>query len=834
MLTLFADIIVPFSVPGTFTYRVPVELNTHITAGMRVLIPFGNKRTRLYTGIVRRVHEQSPTEREARYIDSLLDELPIISEQQFEFWEWMSGYYLCHTGEVMNAALPSGLKLSSESVLVLKESFPFDPGTLSDQEFLLIEALEKQGRLTMEEAEKILNSARSSGHIRRLLDKGIIRLEEEVKETIRLKTAKFLFAGPEMHNESRLEQYMNKLALRKASSGRLDMLLKFIDLSGHFSSSASPVRKDILLKQTGGQTGVVKKLIEDGILEEREYEVSRFSNIQHAKEPRKLNKAQETALREVKEGFSDGKPVLLHGVTSSGKTEIYLHLMKEQLEAGKQVLYLLPEISLATQITRRIQAVFGNEAAVYHSRFNEGERAEIWRSLVFAEDSHQDRGIGLHKVSIVVGARSALFLPFRKLGLVIIDEEHDSSFKQQDPSPRYHGRDSALMLARMSGAHALLGSATPSLESYRNALEYRYKLVELKERHGGRDLPDIVTEDLKAARDRKKMHLSFTGGLLSSIEEALGRNEQIILFQNRRGFAPMMKCDHCQHIPKCRNCDVSLTFHKGAGLLKCHYCGYSVAPYTQCPSCMREDMHLLGAGTEKIEEELQILIPQARVSRLDFDTTRSKSSFQKIIESFEHREIDILVGTQMVTKGLDFGHVSLVGIMNADIMMGYPDFRAHERAFQLMSQVAGRAGRGHTKGKVIIQTSNPGHPLLQQVIAHDFEGFYQSQILERKKFYYPPYCRIIRVTVAHRYEDYAGEAIRKLAEQIGNRFKGKILGPETPPVGKIRNEFLKELIIKFDREYTQDIRELLRVGIVKVRKDDAFRQVRWMIDADPY
>jgi len=417
---------------------------------------------------------------------------------------------------------------------------------------------------------------------------------------------------------------------------------------------------------------------------------------------------------------------------------------------------------------------------------------------------------------------------------VIVDEEHDSSFKQQDPSPRYHGRDAALMLARMNGAHALLGSATPSLESYHHALEFRYKLVDLRERHGGRDLPEIFTEDLRAARERKKMHLSFTAGLLSSIEEALGRSEQVILFQNRRGFAPMMKCDHCHYIPKCKNCDVSMTYHKAAGLLKCHYCGYSVSPYAQCPACMQEELHLLGTGTEKIEEELQILLPTARVSRLDFDTTRSKTGFHKIIEAFEHREIDILVGTQMVTKGLDFGHVSLVGIMNADIMMGFPDFRAHERAFQLMSQVGGRAGRAHTKGKVIIQTSNPMHPLVQQVMAHDYTGFYQSQIAERKKFYYPPYCRLIKITVGHRHEEYAGAALQKLTEFVNQTFRGKILGPETPVVGKVRNEYLKELILKFDRDQTQSVRDLLRKGIAAVRSYDGFRQVRWMIDADPY
>ena len=834
MITLFADIIVPFALPGTFTYRVPVELQSQIAVGMRALVPFGQKRSRLYTGIVRKIHEQAPRLREARFLDSLLDEIPVISEKQFEFWEWMAGYYLCHQGEVMNAALPSGMKLSSESVLMLQEDFSSNLEKISEQEMVLVEALERQGRLTMDEAGKILNSAKTGGHVRRLLDKGIISLEEEVKEVIKLKMAKFISSGVVMHDEVRLEDYMNKLTRAKSSEGRMNALLKYIDLSGHFSESPVPVRKDLLIKESGCTAGNIKKLVEDEIFEEREFEISRFSSIRHAGEPRILSKAQETALMEVKKGFEETLPVLLHGVTSSGKTEIFLHLMKETIESGKEVLYLLPEISLATQITKRIQAIFGNRAAVYHSRFNEGERAEIWRSLIFRDYGAGQSGMGLHNVSIVIGARSAIFLPFNNLGLVIIDEEHDTSYKQQDPNPRYQGRDAALMLAKLNGANAILGSATPSIERYHQARAKRYKLVELNERHGGKKLPEIITEDLKAARERKKMHLSFTPGLLNGIEEALGKQEQVILFQNRRGFAPMMKCDHCHYVPRCRNCDVSLTFHKAAGLLKCHYCGYSAAPYTQCPACMHESMHLLGAGTEKIEEELQILLPGARVARLDFDTTRSKAGFHKIIESFEQRDIDILVGTQMVTKGLDFGHVSLVGIMNADIMMSFPDFRAHERAFQLMWQVGGRAGRGHTGGKVIIQTSQPEHPIIARVIAHDYEGFYQAQLEERKKFYYPPFCRIIKITAGHRHEEYCAEALQKLASEINTRLRGKLLGPETPIVGKIRNEYLKEIILKFERTQTKEVRELLREGISKVRQEDAFRQVRWMIDADPY
>jgi len=835
MITLFADIIVPFALPGTFTYRVPVELQPQIAVGMRALVPFGQKRSRLYTGIVRKIHEQAPRLREARFLDSLLDEIPVISEKQFEFWEWMAGYYLCHQGEVMNAALPSGMKLSSESVLMLQEDFSSNLEKISEQEMVLVEALERQGRLTMDEAGKILNSAKTGGHVRRLLDKGIISLEEEVKEVIKLKMAKFISSGVVMHDEVRLEDYMNKLTRAKSSEGRMNALLKYIDLSGHFSESPVPVRKDLLIKESGCTAGNIKKLVEDEIFEEREFEISRFSSIRHAGEPRILSKAQETALMEVKKGFEETLPVLLHGVTSSGKTEIFLHLMKETIESGKEVLYLLPEISLATQITKRIQAIFGNRAAVYHSRFNEGERAEIWRSLIFRDYGAGQSGMGLHNVSIVIGARSAIFLPFNNLGLVIIDEEHDTSYKQQDPNPRYQGRDAALMLAKLNGANAILGSATPSIESYHQARAKRYKLVELNERHGGKKLPEIITEDLKAARERKNMHLSFTPGLLNGIEEALGKQEQVILFQNRRGFAPMMKCDHCHYVPRCRNCDVSLTFHKAAGLLKCHYCGYSAAPYTQCPACMHESMHLLGAGTEKIEEELQILLPGARVARLDFDTTRSKAGFHKIIESFEQRDIDILVGTQMVTKGLDFENVGIVGILSADQLLQFPEFRAAERAFQLMVQVSGRAGRKHRRGKVLIQALNTGSPTLQDVIRHDFKGFYNREIEERRAFQYPPFTRLIRITLKHKIPEVLNKASTIFTKGLKSSLDGHFVGPAVPYVSRVRGMYLLDYLVKTSRDVRMmdQARRSIEDATVIMQSQEGFSGVRVVVDVDP-
>lgn len=834
-VTLFADILLPLALRGYFTYRVPYDWNEMVLVGSRVVVPFS--KNKFYTGLIRKLHQVPPKGFEAKYIDSLLDERPLVSENQFKLWEWMSDYYMCTTGEVMIAALPAGLRLSSETFFFLNQEMDIIHDELSDKEFLVVEALQLRQRLSLDEISEITGLKNPQSFVRKLITSGFIMAGEEMEQRVKPKLEEFVSLTEKFEHENELKQLLDSLELKQKEEKKLLLLLTFLKLSNHFSAVNSlrpEIMKKDLLKESSVNPSVLKNLEKKGVFIVQKKEVSRlpdYSGKEISAAP--LGDFQQVAKNEIELSFQSGKPVLLHGITSSGKTEVYTSIIENVIQSGKQVLFLVPEIALTTQLIQRLKKVFGNKIGIYHSRFSENERVEIWNHLI------NENYLGLDskpksELKVILGARSSLLLPFSNLGLIIVDEEHDPSFKQHDPAPRYSARDTAIVLAKMFNAQCILGSATPSVESFINALEGKYSLIEMKERFGGAQLPSIQIADMRLEKGHKGERKVFSRPLIKAIEESLQRKEQVILFQNRRGFSPMQICEDCHWIPKCKNCDVSLNYHKGIHQLRCHYCGYSVAPYKQCLSCSSFDLRLLGVGTEKIEEDLSLIFPTAKVGRMDLDSTRSKFSYKKIIEDFENREIDILVGTQMITKGLDFNNVNLVGIINADALIGFPDFRAHERAFQLMSQVSGRSGRRGKEGKVIIQTSQPLHPLILQVVQHDFAGFMESQIAERRKYYYPPFCRLIKITVKDKNRSMVENAAWFLSAKLREKLNEKVLGPETPSIERINNYFLRELLIKIPKGINwAEIRHWIFECINDSKKQEGLKQTRWVIDVDP-
>lgn len=820
--TLFANVILPVPIRKEFTYRIPFELNEVIFAGARVVVPFG--RSKLITGIVTDIHEQIPEEYQAKYIESVLDEEAIITSEQYTFWKWISAYYMAPIGDVMNAALPSNFKLASETKIVLHPDYGLDYSILTERETEIVSALELKEILDLKEISEIIGIRTIQPVIKALMDKRVVLSLEELNDKFSPKTALFI----ELEEEFRSEDTLNETLEMLESRGRqkqLEALMLLLQMNGTADEKMHPVLRNELIN-AGASLSSINSLVRHGILRQEKMEISRFDNeYSEGNSFKALSKAQSVALEEIHEAFSQQKVALLHGVTGSGKTEIYVQLIQEQLDLGKQVLFLLPEIALTTQLIQRLSAYFGEQIGVYHSRFNQNERVEIWNHVL-----HNDP----HRFRIILGARSSLFLPYRDLGLIIVDEEHESTFKQYDPSPRYHARDSAIVLGSIHKANVLLGSATPSLESYYNANTGKFALVELRERFGSNLLPEVLCANVRKEKRQKSMQSHFTSFLMDHMRQALNDGDQMLLFQNRRGYTPMWVCEVCYWTPKCKNCDVSLTYHKHSNSLKCHYCSYTIPPVGTCSACGSNRLQMLGFGTEKIEDELSLLFPDKTVKRLDLDTTRSKNAYAEILQEFDHGQIDILIGTQMVTKGLDFDNVNLVGILDADMLLNRTDFRAFERSFQLMTQVAGRSGRREKRGKVIIQTGDPDHWVIQKVIDHDYVGFYNSEVIERSNYFYPPFYKIIEITLKHKDENILNKAAHDLSEQFRNIFKERVLGPEFPVVKRIQNLFLKQIILKIERTANdKKVKERIQLLIDEFYGVPLNKSVRIVINVDP-
>ena len=817
----FVDVILPLPLQASFTYALPPEMDGQVQIGCRVVVSFGRKK--FYTGIVRNVHYLKPQEYEVKEVSAVLDEHPILVPLQFRFWEWLADYYLCTQGDVYKAALPSGLKLESETVVEYNPDFEAtEPLSEREQKVLDLLAVEPEQTVTRLEKESGLKNILAV--VKSLLEKDALFVKEELKRTYKPKTETRVRLTEAARNERRLHFFFDELQRRAPK--QLDLLMKYIELSGCLGErEVREVSKAELLKRSGATPAVFSGLVDKGVFEVYQQEVGRLETVSQAvMSLNELNVHQQRAFDEIRASFRMKNVCLLHGVTSSGKTEIYIHLIDEAVRQGKQVLYLLPEIALTTQITERLKRVFGSRLGIYHSKFPDAERVEVWQKQL----SHEP-------YDIILGVRSSLFLPFQRLGLVIVDEEHENTYKQQDPAPRYHARNAAIVLASMCGAKTLLGTATPSVESWYNATEGgKYALVELKERYKEIQLPEIIPVDIKELQRKKRMNGPFSPLLLQYVREALEQKEQVILFQNRRGFAPMIECHTCGWVPKCKNCDVSLTYHKGLNQLTCHYCGYTQPVPRQCPACEGVDLRNRGFGTEKIEDDVKAIFPEARVARMDLDTTRTRAAYERIIHDFQQGRTDILIGTQMVSKGLDFDHVSVVGILNADSMMNYPDFRAYERAFQLMAQVAGRAGRKNKRGRVVLQTKSIDHPIIPQVMHNDFEGMVAGQLAERQLFRYPPYYRLVYVYLKHRNEQLLDVMAQTMAAKLRAVFGARVLGPDKPPVARIQTLFIRKIVLKIETNAPMArARQLLVQVQQEMVAEDRFKSLIVYYDVDP-
>lgn len=827
MKTFFAEIILPLALPNTFTYRLPRNMEAFAEPGMRVVVPFG-KKTKLLTGIVYEIHERAPRERSVKYIDALLDNFPVVTERQLRFWDWLAAYYMCTRGEVLAAALPAGLRLSSESRYIINPAFDGDLEEFSEREIGLIEALSAREMMTADEVSDFLEIKTVQPVLKKLLESGAVLIFEDLREKYKPKKETFVRLAPGCSDEDGLRAAFDSL---ERAPKQLEVLMTFVQLTGAYRGGEAELKAGVLRKHAGCSGAVIKAISRKGIFETEERQTDRIRPDAADPDARLvLSPAQQAADAGIEAAFSERRKtgknpvVLLEGVTGSGKTEIYIKRIKDELDAGRQVLYLLPEIALTTQIILRLQRYFGEKTVVYHSRFNQNERVEVWQKV-----RKNNAGQGC----VVLGARSAVFLPFNSLGLVIVDEEHETSFKQFDPAPRYNGRDAAILLGSLFDIPVLLGSATPSVESLYNAEKGKYARVSLSERYGGIALPEIVPALLNRQTAPSGY---FTTALIEHMERALQRKEQVILFQNRRGYAPVLVCESCGWSPECVRCDVSATYHKAADRLVCHYCGnkYNLPPV--CPSCGSHKLKLAGFGTERIEEELPVFFPDAKTARLDYDSTRSKYAYLRILSDFEDRNTDILIGTQMVTKGLDFDGVSTVGILNADLLLKYPDFRATERAFQLITQVAGRAGRRGKRGKVFVQTREPDSLVMQRIIAGDYASVYRDEIAERRQFGYPPFTRLILFTLKHREAELIDFCAAGLAVELRTFLpESSVLGPEYPHVARIKNRYHKQIMLKItpDMALSETKRRLRDLtGAFFARKE--FRAVRLSIDVDPY
>ncbi len=776
----FLDVVLPIPLERLFTYKISEQEADFLKVGMRVAVPFG--KSKIYTALAYNVHQVAPEVYEAKEIYQILDEKPLINTFQLKHWEWIAQYYMCTLGEVFRSALPSAFLLESETLVLPNKDTIIDELDLNDNEFLIYEALQHQTALKIGEISGIVDKKNVLPLVNRLVQKGVVLQKEELYEQYKPKLVRYVKLGKVYQNEEKLEELLIKLSRAPKQS---QVVLSLFQLQ---AKTKKPIPVADLEKESGSSRAVIKALIDKLVLEEYHIRTDRVQHDENSKntESIELNSYQQDAFKAINESFAQKKTALLHGVTSSGKTEVYIKLIEQCLEEGKQALYLLPEIALTSQLIGRLREYFGDRVSVYHSKYSIHERVEVWNNVVANAD----------KAQIVIGARSSLFLPFSNLGLVVIDEEHESSFKQFDPAPRYHARDAAIVLASLHSAHCVLGSATPSIESMDNAKKGKYGYASIKHRYGDVLMPDISLVDIKEATRKKRMKGHFSETLFNAIQEALEEGEQIILFQNRRGFAPIIECTTCGHVSQCPNCDVSLTYHQHRNQLRCHYCGYHMALQQGCLACGSPTLDKKGFGTEQIQEELKQLFPEINVGRMDLDTTRGKYAYEKLITAFEQQEMDILVGTQMVTKGLDFRNVSLVGIMNADSLLNFPDYRAHERSFQMLTQVAGRAGRTQKRGKVLIQTYNPYHQILQQVTTNNYDKMFSEQYYEREQFKYPPLVRIIKLTLKDKDYNKLNEAAQWFASSLKNVLGHQILGPEYPPVARIRRDYLKNILIK--------------------------------------
>ena len=811
----FIDVILPIPIQKTFTYSVTQFEYEFLKKGMRVAVSFG--KTKMYTGLVFNLHQIPPETYDAKEILQILDNKPIVTEHQLKHWEWISTYYMCGLGDVYRAALPSAFLLESETIIFKNESFD-NKYILNDEEFLIYEALQHQSQLTIHQVVDILGKKKVLPIINELIQKSAVYIKEEIYEQYKPKLIKYVRLSNNYNSENSLELLMNELS--RATKQR-EVIMTFFQLS----ASKKPIKVKDLEKVSGASSSIIKALEVKGVLEFYFIKTDRISYKGETSALKKLNNYQKQALKEIKISFTTKDVILLHGITSSGKTEVYTKLIQETLDSGKQALFLLPEIALTTQIISRLQNYFGNQISVFHSKYSMNERVEVWNNVLENKP----------KAQIILGARSSIFLPFKNLGLVVVDEEHETSYKQFEPSPRYNARDAAIVLSHLHQGKILLGSATPSLETYFNASENKYGLVELNRRFGDVKLPKIELIDIKEKQRKREMTGHFSDTLLKQIQEELEENKQIILFQNRRGFSPIVECSTCGVSPQCPNCDVSLTFHKFKHELKCHYCNYLRAMPNSCGACGSNNLSTKGFGTEQIELELKKIFPDYSIGRMDLDTTRGKYGYQKIIGAFEAKEIDILVGTQMLSKGLDFENVSLVGILNADMMLNFPDFRAHERAFQLMVQVSGRAGRSKKQGKVMIQTYNPYHQILQQVSITDYTTMYKEQMQDRWQYHYPPYYRLIKITLKHKDYQKTETGVNWLVRALQNVFGENVLGPSSPAVSRIRNQYIKNVMIKIPPK--QSIVKT-KHEIIKVKNSfqsiSDFRPIRFIIDVDAY
>lgn len=808
----YAEIVLPLPLAQTYTYAVPDEMQDEIAVGMRVVVHFGARK--FYTGIVSELHDRTAAGR-LKAIELLLDARPLVLPSQLHFWQQLSDYYRAPLGDLYRAALPTGLKLESETVVTLADRDDTE-FTLSKKEALVYDFLSDRGTLTPSEINR-LGDCNLMPSIQRLLEKGLVVVNEALSQDFKPKQITLVAAAVDFGDEAVVEQ---ALQLIKRAKKQQELLHLFFDLSS--ASDDRRVERSALMAH-GDYSAALRALVERGLIRLESRQVSRLASGGAGEEAHPLSEAQQQAFEGINSDFENRDTILLHGVTSSGKTEIYLHLIEQAIRQGKQVLYLVPEIGLTTQLTMRLNRVLGDRMRVYHSRFSDNERIEVWQSL-----------LNDNAPSVVLGVRSSVFLPFKNLGLIIVDEEHDASYKQYDPSPRYNARHAALFLAQLHGAKTLLGSATPSVESYCLALQQRFGLVELSQRYGDIRLPEIDVVDLKESYRKKRMKGHFSLDLIDAVNRTLAAGEQVILFQNRRGYSPFVQCPSCAWVPRCIHCDVSLTYHKAFNKLTCHYCGYTIAMPERCPECGTTDISPRGFGTEQIEDEVKQLFPDQTVQRMDLDTTRRKQAFQQIITDFEQRRVAILVGTQMVTKGLDFESVGLVGILNADNLLNYPDFRAHERAFQMLAQVSGRAGRKHRQGRVVLQTSSPDNPVIKEVVAADYRHFFDRQMSEREAFNYPPYCRLVQIVVKHHDSSTLNRGAWQLAEQLRKTFGARVLGPDNPPVGRIQNQYIKHILLKIEVTASAErAKQLIDETALSLRRQADFKGLTIYLDVDP-
>ncbi|MDR3696026.1 primosomal protein N' [Mucilaginibacter sp.] len=779
--TLFVEVILPLAIAKNYTYRVPFEMNHSVAVGKRVVVQFG--KSKLYTAIVASVGNLAPEKYEAKYVIELLDDRPLVTAAQLQFWQWMADYYMCTVGEVMNAALPSALKLASETRIILNKNFEIDRTALHDKEYLIVEALDIQPELTVSDIVKLLGQKTVMPILKLLFEKNIIHISEDISEKYKPRTRTFITLNPVYHQQESLKELF--LILEKRAPKQADAVLAYIKLARHQKA----ITKNELAEESGAGASSINSLVEKEVFIAEEKNISRlYYEDQAIFDSFDLSEQQADVLKQAGDEFKQKDVVLLHGVTSSGKTQIYIRLIEEMISTGRQVLYLLPEIALTTHIIERLRQYFGANIGIYHSRFNDNERVEVWQKVLNND------------YKVILGARSSVFLPFQDLGLIIVDEEHETSYKQYDPAPRYNARDAAIFLANMHKGKVLLGSATPSFESYYNARLHKYGFAELTERYGGVKMPEIEVVSIAEETKQKTIQSHFTSVLLADIGQALENKEQVILFQNRRGYAPVLMCKICAYTPKCINCDVSLTFHKSSGKLHCHYCGYKEDAPNICPACGSTHLEYKGFGTEKVEDELALILPEARIARMDLDTTRSRNSLQLLLNNLEEKKIDILVGTQMVAKGLDFSDVTVIGIINADSLLKFPDYRANERSYQMLSQVSGRAGRRGKQGKVVIQTYDTTHRVIRQVIESDYTDLYFTEMEERRSFKYPPFYRIINLDVKHRDSEIVNNQSIYLAKELRKHFGDRVIGPEYPLVSRIRNYYIMSIMLKFEKE----------------------------------